>query len=606
MPTNRSATRASPNVSRSSSRPGSCGLVPRRERRHAAEPDLVVVDERHVVPPQLPGQSAAPSSTAARPNIVASLLTITNEKPRLAAACAASTSPTAVPHGNPRAAVAAEQLVGEALQLGRARWQPARQREVAGAEEDRVEVRDIEDLVHLREGSDVFELHSPDRVLTACEVVALAGQPPPTGARRAAGAPRPLRWVDHLVDAPLRLRGVGDLGHEQPVGAGVEQALRVAAAAVGHPHQRRHLEGLRDDDRAVREVERERAVLHVDDDELEACRGEHLERLEARELDPGAERRGPGSAQPVGDLPHGIGYSSALTHPAGPLGEVEPRRSEDVDELMPHLMHALAGVHGRRRDHGDGRALGVLVVVVAPRRPCRRSTACGCGARSRLRAAARSARSRRGGEGCSLCRIARPVVGIEVVHHDRAAPQQAAEAPAVLRDRVERIDADAMTTGRIGPRLPVGHVRIGARVHVGVATPRDEVGGLRREEAHDLPARRDDELAVTGRHHDDGLPADLASLCPPAVAVAAASGDVNSTMYSSGWPLRVSESPGCDLREHDAQRLAAHVPRLRARGRDVVRREVDRTRSTAADRRHPAGRSAVRVPPSCDLGSLVS
>ncbi len=66
----------------------------------------------------------------------------------------------------------------------------------------------------------------------------------------------------------------------------------------------------------------------------------------------------------------------------------------------------------------------------------------------------------------------------------------------------------------------------------------------------------------------------IASLCPPAVAVAAASGDVKSTMYSSGWPLRVERVSRRDVREHDAQRLAAHVPRLRARGRDVVRREV--------------------------------
>ncbi len=440
------------------------------------------------MPPQLPGQSAAPSSTAARPNIVASLLTITNEKPRLGGRpCGVHVAD----RGAARQAASSgrgEQLVGEALELGRARRQPARQREVTGAEEDRVEVRDIEDLVHLREGADVFELHASDRVLAACEVVGLAGQPPPTGARRAAGAPRPLRWVDHLVDAALRLGGVGDLRHEQPVGASVEQALRVAATAVGHPHQRRHLQGLRDDDRAVREVERERAVLHVDDDELEARGRQHLERLEARELDPGAERRGPGSAQPVGDRPHGIGYSSALTHPAGPFGEVEPRRSEDVDELVPHLVHALAGVHGRRRDHGDGRALRVLVVVVAPRVHVdgpRRADVVHVVTLELQRDLLEVVVVVR----AELVRIARPVVGIEVVHHDRAAPQQAAEAPAVLSDRVERIHADAVSTGRIGPRLPLGHVRVGALVHVGVATLRDEVGGLRREEAHDLPTR---------------------------------------------------------------------------------------------------------------------
>ena len=95
---------------------------------------------------------------------------------------------------------------------------------------------------------------------------------------------------------------------------------RMIIAPVGDPHESGHVHRLRDHDGAVRELERQRAVLHVDDDELEAGHREHLERLEARELHPRAERRRTGSSQPLGNSSHGIGYSSAFS--------TQPGRSE--------------------------------------------------------------------------------------------------------------------------------------------------------------------------------------------------------------------------------------------------------------------------------------
>ena len=226
---------------------------------------------------------------------------------------------------------------------------------------------DVEDLVHLARAADVFELHASDRVLAACEVVGRPVSPHRPARDVAARAPVPCGgWTIWSTQrfASAASETWGTSSPSAPASSRRWCGCRCGQAPAPAPAR---LQGLRDDDRAVREVERQRAVLHVDDDEFEARGRQHLERLEAGELDPGAERRGPGSAQPVGDRPHGIGYSSALSDPAGPLGEVEPRRSEDVDQLMPHLVHALAGVHGRRRDHGDGWALRGLVVVVAPR-----------------------------------------------------------------------------------------------------------------------------------------------------------------------------------------------------------------------------------------------
>ena len=147
MPTNRSATRASPNVSRSSSRPGEVWLVPSGQWRHAAEPELFVVDERHSAAILSARRATAPRR-ARQPLARTSLRRCSPSRTRSRAwrpSRAASTSPTAVPHGKPRAAVAASSLSVRPWQLGRARWQPARQREVSGAEEHRVEVRDIED-----------------------------------------------------------------------------------------------------------------------------------------------------------------------------------------------------------------------------------------------------------------------------------------------------------------------------------------------------------------------------------------------------------------------------------------------------------------------------
>ena len=181
---------------------------------------------------------------------------------------------------------------------------------------------------------------------------------------------------------------------------------------------------------------------------------------------------------------------------------------------------------------------------------------------------------------------------IEVVHHDRAAPQHAAEPPGVLSDRVERIHADAMSTGRIGPRLPTATFGSGRGVHVSVAAPRDEVGGLRREEAHDLPARSIASSLSPGGITTTAFPL-IASLSPAGGRRGRRIGRREEHHVLVGLAAARERVPGCDVREHDAQRLAAHVPRLRARGRARRRARGRRTRSTAADMPHR------RVAPPC-------
>ena len=76
-------------------------------------------------------------------------------------------------------------------------------------------------------------------------------RPPPAGS---GCGTIPAAWPvrDHLLDRSSRFGRAGDLGHEDPVGAGVQQSLEVAPGAVRHPDEHGEAEALGDDDGLVR------------------------------------------------------------------------------------------------------------------------------------------------------------------------------------------------------------------------------------------------------------------------------------------------------------------------------------------------------------------
>ena len=142
MPTKGFATASSPNRSRSRSRPGSSGLWRGRQRRHPSQAELLVVDQGHGAPSF--ASRVAKTRPRARP-----LLARTSSR-----RCSPSRTRTHAPplrarrpRHRPRSRRATLGLRSlraacrsRGLQLGCARRQPAREREVTGAEEDRGEV----------------------------------------------------------------------------------------------------------------------------------------------------------------------------------------------------------------------------------------------------------------------------------------------------------------------------------------------------------------------------------------------------------------------------------------------------------------------------------
>ena len=98
--------------------------------------------------------------------------------------------------------------------------------------------------------------------------------------------------------------------------------------------------------------------------------------------------------------------------------------------------------------------------------------------------------------------VARTHLRRKIVHHQRRAPPDAAEAPRLVR-HVEGVDADLETVVRRRPGLKRRHVRMRRRVGLGVRAPRVEVRRLRREQADDAAALRQLDAARPGRHDDE-------------------------------------------------------------------------------------------------------
>ena len=137
--------------------------------------------------------------------------------------------------------------------------------------------------------------------------------------------PRVPEADDHQVDASLGLCRVRDLGHEETVGARVEQPLRWLPLRSGTRTRAAMSIDCATTIALVGEVERERAVLHVDDDELEAghaASSSSVSRLGSFTHVPNVV--GPGRRNPSGTASrHRV--LVGVQHPARPLGEVDPR-----------------------------------------------------------------------------------------------------------------------------------------------------------------------------------------------------------------------------------------------------------------------------------------
>ena len=242
MPTNGCATTSSPTSAEVEQQPGEVRLVPSGQWWHAPESELFVVDERHSAPSfPSPGHSERRS------------------RPRTARTSSRRCSPSrrrthhALPlhagsrRRRPRFRTAArgrgrrEQLVGQGLEIGCLGGSPLESERSPVPRKTALRLGTSRIASIWASGLDIFELHASDGLLPAAEVVGLAGEPPAPGSRRPARPSRAMRRMHHEVDAALASAASETCGTQEPVGARVEQALRVAAAAVGHPHESGHV-----------------------------------------------------------------------------------------------------------------------------------------------------------------------------------------------------------------------------------------------------------------------------------------------------------------------------------------------------------------------------
>ncbi len=192
----------------------------------------------------------------------------------------------------------------------------------------------------------------------------------------------------------------------------------------------------------------------------------------------------------------------------------------------------LAGVHDRWWDHGDGRAGAAHVFVVAPVGHVHRPR---CAhvvhvvavelQRDLLEVVVVVRRQ--------LGRVARSVGRIEVVDHQRAAPEDPAEATVVVRDVGERIDPDAVPGRRIGPRRERGDVRIGLDVVVGVPAPASRSTAAFENTRTTTPADGIS-IALSPGGTTATVSPTTSRRSSPADTTAEASAAGNNTMYSSG------------------------------------------------------------------------
>ena len=158
------------------------GLVAGRQRRHPPQAELLIVDQGHGCPllciaglcisrpqrgPELGRRAPEHRRVVAHHHEREPTLAPLRARP--------DASPTAVPQGNPRAAVAASSLSVEILQLGRTRrGSPLDSDRSPVPRKTAVSVGHVEDFIHLGERLDVLELHASHGVVAASEVVGVA------------------------------------------------------------------------------------------------------------------------------------------------------------------------------------------------------------------------------------------------------------------------------------------------------------------------------------------------------------------------------------------------------------------------------------------------
>ena len=200
----------------------------------------------------------------------------------------------------------------------------------------------------------VLDLDGPDHLVTRGQVLGRRGEAPPAGAGCRTHPPPPGRREDHLLDRSSRFGRAGHLGHEDPVGAGVQQPLDVAPAAVRHPDEHGEPRPWATTMAwyAKSRVSGLCSMSTTTNSKPAAARSSRVSRLGSLTHVPNVV--GPGPRRPAGTVTaSGTRRGSAPSPAAGRSPCGVGRRCR---QLVVLVVHALAGVDRGRRDDRDGRA----------------------------------------------------------------------------------------------------------------------------------------------------------------------------------------------------------------------------------------------------------
>lgn len=164
-------------------------------------------------------------------------------------------------------------------------------REVAGADEQRIDALDGGDLRQALDGLRRFELHDGADVVV-CGFQVIRDRAEARAAMHGRDAPDAMRRIARIGRGGPRLLGILHEGQHDGARAGIERALHQHLVVPGEPHHavcRRAADGAQD----MGEIgELDRHMLHVDHEEIEAAIAEGFRRRGRGGHQPGAERGG--------------------------------------------------------------------------------------------------------------------------------------------------------------------------------------------------------------------------------------------------------------------------------------------------------------------------
>ena len=147
--------------------------------------------------------------------------------------------------------------------------QAERGREVPGAERDRVEAGDGENVIEGGHGVGVFDLDRDEDLAVGALDEGVTADASVVGGHARPVAALAQRRVAAAVDDILYFGGGADLRHDNAVGAGVEHRFDEGCCAAGHAHERRPVSRLGGQQMSAQRLQGHRAVLHVDPEEVD-------------------------------------------------------------------------------------------------------------------------------------------------------------------------------------------------------------------------------------------------------------------------------------------------------------------------------------------------